>query len=107
MSNISEATTILEELLGFLDDAYWESNSANQKDRIYDIISALHKELSELAKLSIQDHHLDYEAITVEFKSARTKLSELRRTINDCIFRSCTASNLESCISATVTLSSN
>jgi len=105
MATISDAIKTLEELMIVLDHAYWESNSIGQKDRIYDLISALNKELSELAKLSIQDHGLDYESVTGEFRIARAKLSNLRKTLDDSILRSATANALENNISLTVALS--
>lgn len=104
MADIAEATKTLEELVVILDHTYWESNHADQKDRVYDIINAVYKELSELSKLSIQDHGLEYEPITVDFRLARAKLNTLRRTIEDSVFRTSTAASLESCISAAVTL---
>ena len=105
MATITNAIKTLEELMIVLDHAYWESSNIDQKDRIYDIISALNKELSELAKLSIQDHGLDYESVTSEFRIARGKLSNLRKTLDDSILRSATANLLELNISSTVALS--
>lgn len=105
MANIAEAIAILEELVATLDHTYWESNHIDQKDRVYDLINVLHKELSELAKLSIQDHELEYEPISADFRLARSKLSNLRKTIEDSVFRASTAAALEASISATVALS--
>ena len=101
-SSIAEAVKVLEELLVGLDEAYWESATIENKD----IISAIHGELSELAKLSVQDHHLDYEPITIEFRTARIKLGKLRKMLDDYVLRSRTASRLEALIGETVFLSS-
>lgn len=104
--SISEAVNVLEELLVGLDAAYWESATIEHKDFFYDIISATHSELSELAKLSVQDHHLEYEPITNEFRTARIKLGKLRKLLDDYVLRSRTASRLEALIGETVFLSS-
>jgi hypothetical protein len=93
--NIAKVVIILEELLEGLDQAYWEVASIDRKDFFYDIISVIHLELSELGKLSIQDHDLEYEPITKEFRSVRTKLSKLRNQLDEYILRSTTAAKLE------------
>lgn len=98
-SSIARAIRVLEGLLGGLDQAYWEANSLDRKDFFYDLISALHAELSELGKLSVQDHDLDYEPVTEEFRAARSKLSRLRKLMDDFALRSTTAARLENLIS--------
>ncbi|ACE83940.1 hypothetical protein [Cellvibrio japonicus] len=103
MSNnsIAKAIRILEGLLRGLDQAYWEANSLDRKDFFYDLISALHAELSELGKLSVQDHDLEYEPVTEEFRAARPKLSRLRKLVDDFALRSTTALSLEGLIDET------
>lgn len=98
-SSIARAIRVLEGLLGGLDQAYWEANSLDRKDFFYDLISALHAELSELGKLSVQDHDLDYEPVTEEFRTARSKLSRLRKLMDEFALRSTTAARLENLIS--------
>lgn len=104
-NTIADAIKTLEELNDSLDDAYWEASTMESKDLFYDIISAINVELSELAKLSIQDHSLEYEPVTAELKVARNKLSNLRKLLDECVLRSSTAARLESLISDVVTLS--
>lgn len=106
MSNhsIANAIQILEELLKGLDQAYWEANSLDRKDFFYDLISALHAELSELNKLSVQDHYLEYETISEEFRAARPKLSRLRKLVDDYALRSTTALRLEHLINQALVL---
>ena len=103
-ASISNAIKTLEELISSLDNAYWEASTIERKDRFYDIISTINVELSELAKLSIQDHDLEYEPITPEFRQANTKLSNLRRLLDDTVYRSKTASKLESDIGGVIAL---
>lgn len=102
--NIANAAGVLEELLVGLDQAYWEAATIERKDFFYDVISAVQSELAEVGKLSVQDHHLEYEPITLEFRAARSKLSRLRKLLDEYVSRSSTASRLESLISETVAL---
>ena len=102
--NIANVVEILQELLTGLDQAYWEATSIDRKDFFYDIISALHLELSELNKLSVQDHDLEYEPITKEFRSARAKLGKLRRQLEEFVVRSTTSMRLEILIHDAVAL---
>jgi len=98
-TNISTAISIMEELLANLDNAYWEATDIERKDIFYNIISAINRELTELAKLSIQDHNLEYEPVTAEFRIARSKLRGLHELVDGCVLRSRTAINLEALIS--------
>jgi hypothetical protein len=102
--SIARAVKILEELLGGLDIAYWEASSIDRKDFFYDLICAIHSELSEIGKLSVQDHDLIYEPITAEFRAARTKLSKLRKMLDEFVLRSGTAARLETLINDAVSL---
>jgi hypothetical protein len=103
-SNISSAIKVLQDLLTGLSQAYWEANSLDRKDFFFDLISALHAELSELGKLSVQDHDLEYEAVTEEFRAVRPKLSRLRKLVDDFALRSTTAARLEHLINDTMVL---
>ncbi|TQV81273.1 hypothetical protein FKG94_09250 [Exilibacterium tricleocarpae] len=106
-TSISDAISTLEELLSSLDNAYWEAATMERKDLFYDIISAVNHELSELAKLSVQDHNLEYEPITVELREAGTKLSNLRKLLDECVLRSRTATKLEALLSDAIALASD
>jgi hypothetical protein len=102
--SIAKAVNILEGLSAGLDEAYWEASTIERKDFFYDIISAVHSELSEIGKLSVLDHDLVYEPITVEFRAARAKLSKLRKMLDEFVLRSATASRLEGLINDAVSL---
>jgi hypothetical protein len=103
-STIAAAIPVLEELVGVLDKSYWEANTLNTKDVIYDCISAINKELSELSKLSIQDHDLTYEPISGEFKLATRRISSFRKYLDTHIMRSATLTKLDSSTSALLQL---
>jgi hypothetical protein len=104
--SIAKAVNILEELLAGLDQAYWEANSIERKDFFYDLIGAVHLELSEIGKLSIQDHDLVYEPITTQFRAARSKLVRLRKMLDEFVLRSVTSARLEKLINEAVSLPS-
>jgi hypothetical protein len=103
-TSIAEVVKILEGLAAGLNEAYWEASTVDRKDFFYDIISAVHSELSEIGKLSVLDHDLVYEPITAEFRAARTKLSKLRKMLDEFVMRSSTAARLETLINDAVSL---
>lgn len=100
--SITQTIPLLEELHSALDQAFWESSQVQDKDKIYDIISLITMELSELGKLSIQDHDFEYEPICREFSLVLQKLLPLRKELDDIVLRSSTASKLDSVISRTL-----
>lgn len=103
-SSIAAAIPVLEELNAALDKAFWEANSINVKDAVYDCISAINKELSELSKLSIQDHDLTYEPISGEFIIATRRISSFRKYLDANIIRTSTLNKIDSATSAIVQL---
>ena len=92
--SIATAVRILEELHAGLDRAYWEASSIERKDFFYDLISAVHSELSEIGKLSVQDLDLSYEPITANFRAARQKLSTLKLSLEVYVLRTSTRDRL-------------
>ena len=96
---ISSAISALTELLEAMEHGYWEATSIESKDLFFDLISATHRELSELAKLSIQDHDLEYEVITTEFRRAQRGLEDFKRQINQHLMRTSTILRLERALS--------
>lgn len=103
-NSISNAIPILQGLQAGLDQAYWEANSLDRKDFFYDLISALHAELAELGKLSVQDHDLLYEPVSEEFRAARLKLSRLLKMMDEFALRSTTAARLDQLINEVMVL---
>ncbi len=101
---IAYASECIEQLLAVLDNAYWEANTIEKKDVLYSILSALHAERSELSKLSIQDHDLEYEAICREFKEVKGGLNNLRKAMDDHVVRIKTSLELDRLISEVVAL---
>lgn len=92
---VADAVRELENLLTALDNAYWDAASLPHKDIFYNLISMLHGELNELAKLSVADHYMAYEPITTPWRSAQSTLKHLQSRIDDYVLRSKTAVFLE------------
>ncbi len=94
-TSIADAVVALEELLTALTDAYWDTSELDRKDCIFDLVTSLFAELNELAKLSVEDHSMTYEPITVEFHSSMTNLKHIQNNIDDWFPRSRTAKRLQ------------
>jgi hypothetical protein len=91
-------TQVIEEFMSFcdiLDDAYWEASNMTHKDIIYDIICVFNHEVSELNKLSIQDHHYPYEIITEGVRRVESKLEDLDRMSAEIVQRTRTLIDLK------------
>ncbi len=101
---IAEACNHIEQLLSVLDNAYWEASAISHKDVIYSIIALLHDELAELAKLSVQDHGMPYEPVNAEFSEIKTKLSNLRKVMDDIVLRVPTSIQLDRLITQVTAL---
>lgn len=101
---VADAVRSLETLLQILDNAYWESSEIAHKDVIYDIISIVHIEMNELAKLSVEDHYMAYEPITAAFRNSQGKLKLLQNNLLHWINRSSTLTLIEAELPNTVLL---
>lgn len=103
-TSIATAAELIESMLNALDDAYWEAGTIEKKDAIYSTIALLQNEKAEIAKLSIQDHDLDYEPITSDFRDVRSKLNALRKSLDDFVMRAKTARELDRLIAKVVAI---
>ena len=101
---IAKAMHRLEELISVLDNAYWETSDLDQKDRFYDLISAFQLEVSELSKLSVEDHYMAYEPISLQAKNALGKLKTIHSSTEEWIPRSKTAAQLNGILPAIIQL---
>lgn len=86
-ARIADACLEFQSLIDVLDDAYWEASTVESKDIIYDILTVFHRELAELNKLSIQDHHYPYEMITDVIRQVSPKLHRLLANVNKLVER--------------------
>ena len=83
MNNISfaEAIEIICDLSKVLDDAYWEANSCEEKDNVYNLSSILSSEYIELSKMSVQDHHFEYEVISLSQEALKQALTQFQQRV--------------------------
>lgn len=103
-TTVADAVRSFETLLQVLDNAYWEASEIAHKDVIYDIISIMHMEINELAKLSVEDHYMAYEPITTGFRNSQSKLKMLHTNLQYWVNRSTTARLLETELPVTISL---
>jgi hypothetical protein len=103
-ATIATAAHYIDDLLGALDDAYWEASTIEHKDLVYSIISLLQQEKTEIAKLSVQDHGFLYEPITDGFKMLGSKLNYLQNSLNTVVLRGRTARGLMPLVANVFTL---
>lgn len=94
-TDVRSAINTLAPLLEGLESAYWDSSEIPVKDRIFDLVTLVHAELNELAKLSVSDLEYPYETISPGFTNCCAKLQELMQNINDWFPRSQTAEKLK------------
>lgn len=101
---IAEVVRNLDSILQLLDNAYWEASKVRHKDVFYDIISIVHLEINELAKLSVEDHSMAYEPITGNFRNSHAKLKLLQVNLNHWVTRTQTSKRLEEELSNVIAL---
>lgn len=77
--NIAEASNHIAELLGMLNNAYWEASSLENKDANYNLVRILTNEYIELMKISVQDHHYPYEVISTTQESLQNYLQDYQQ----------------------------
>ncbi len=106
MANATVADALREFMtfLEILDDAYWEADRIQHKDTLYDIISIFHTEVTELNKLSIQDHHFPYEITTEVLRRVVPKLERLSSLQEDIIQRTQTATDFREVLSSVLNI---
>jgi hypothetical protein len=91
---IADAIEVIWELSKVLDDAYWEANSCEEKDQVYNLASILTAEFIELSKVSVQDHHFDYEVISVSQEALKQALTLFQQQVPKQVRRQTTLSRL-------------
>ncbi|MEH6343787.1 MAG: hypothetical protein V7785_01760 [Bermanella sp.] len=75
--SIAKASVFITELLEILEDLYWESPNITVKNQCFNVIRLLQQELTELTKISVQDHHYDYEIIASSVSDMDSGLADL------------------------------
>ncbi len=105
---ISQASELIWDLLQTLEDAYWESSNCEEKDQVFNLMQLLNAEYMELLKISIQDHHYEYEVISTGLASLRQALEDFQRVALQQTRRQSTSSRLNTFLNKlSANLSSN
>ena len=103
-ATVADALREFMAVLEILDDAYWEADRIQHKDTLYDIISIFHTEVSELNKLSIQDHHFPYEITTEGLRRVIPRLERLNQNQETIIQRTQTATDFREVLSSVLSI---
>lgn len=91
---ISQASELIWDLLKTLEDAYWEASSCTEKDQVFNLLQMLNAEYMELAKVSIQDHHYEYEVITTSREMLLQTLIDFQQASGNGVRRQSTSIRL-------------
>lgn len=91
---ISQASELIWDVLKTLEDAYWEASSCSEKDQAFNLLQLLNAEYMELAKVSIQDHHYEYEVITTSQEILQQTLTDFQQASANQIRRHSTSVQL-------------
>lgn len=94
--SIADAIEIICDLNKVLDDAYWEANNCEEKDHVYNLVNILNAEFIELSKVSVQDHHFDYEVISVSQEALKQALTQFQQRLSAQVRRQSTQVRLNS-----------
>ena len=92
--SIAKASVFVTELLDVLEDLYWESPNITVKNQCFNVVRLLQQELTELTKMSVQDHHYDYEIIACSISVMSQCLEELSQLLEGEALRTRTRNNL-------------
>ncbi|NVK36779.1 MAG: hypothetical protein HWE18_02535 [Gammaproteobacteria bacterium] len=92
--SISKASVFIEELLAVIEDVYWECTTMEMKNLCFNAVRLLQTELTELTKVSVQDHHYDYEIIAYQDNTVLETLNQLGHMLTDCVLRTQTKNTL-------------
>jgi len=92
--SIAKASVFVTELLEVLEDLYWESPNITVNNQCFNVVRLLQQELTELTKVSVQDHHYDYELIACSAKDMNQCLDELSQLLSSEALRTRTRNHL-------------
>ncbi|WP_320820517.1 hypothetical protein [Thalassolituus sp.] len=96
---INQAAETIANLLETLENAYWEAANCEEKDRVFNLAQILNAEYIELLKISVQDHHYEYEVISIAPSELLQALNSFAFNCQQQVRRQTTASRLQSLLS--------
>jgi hypothetical protein len=74
---IAKASLLVSDLVDVLESLYWEAPSMTIKNQCFNVVRILQQEITELTKVSVQDHHYEYETIACPGKKLAADLNRL------------------------------
>jgi isopropylmalate/homocitrate/citramalate synthase len=92
--SITEASAFIAELIDVLENLYWEAHSVAVKNQCFNGVRFLQNERTELTKVSVQDHHYEYEIISCSAKDMKHCFESLSKLIEHEVLRAQTRSQL-------------
>ncbi len=92
--SITQASAFIAELIEVLENLYWEAPSVAVKNQCFNGVHFLQNERTELTKISVQDHHYEYEIISCSAKNMKHSLNNLSKLIEHEVLRAKTRSQL-------------
>ncbi len=92
--SITEASAYVAELIDVLEDLYWEAPCVAVKNQCFNGVRFLQNERTELTKISVQDHHYDYEIISCSAQDMEYCLNNLNKLIENEVLRAQTRAQL-------------
>ncbi|MCD8522049.1 MAG: hypothetical protein LRY66_06710 [Saccharospirillaceae bacterium] len=105
---ISQASELIWDLLQTLEDAYWEASNCQEKDQVFNLMQLLNAEYMELLKISVQDHHYEYEVISTGLALLQQALEDFQRVASLQTRRQSTSTRLNALLNKlSANLSSN
>ncbi len=90
-ATILVASRTIDELIPYLDDAYWESSQIKHKDLLHNLMRVLTEEAHELHKVSVQDGDYKYEPVSEGIRYLPAQLVWLNENLSSVIPRTSTA----------------
>jgi uncharacterized protein YdhG (YjbR/CyaY superfamily) len=91
---IAQGSLLVSELLEVFEHVYWESPSVNVKNQCFNVVRMLQQEMTELTKVSVQDHHYEYEPIASPAKVFAQELDSIVSLLQDQVLRTTTHQQL-------------
>jgi len=90
------------DLLEVLDDAYWEAASCEDKDRFYNLISSLQREVQQILRLDPDEMDAPYQCLSEDMGRITVALADLEANLTTRVRRSRTFDDLSRILSTVV-----
>lgn len=91
---IAKASVLVSDLVDVLETVYWEVPSITVKNQCFNMVRILQQEITELTKVSVQDHHYEYETIACPGAKVAEGLNKLCELLGNEVLRTQTESLL-------------